>query len=108
MASKKRKQEVFTSQLDIQGHDADQAPESAMQAKETADCGKHEPGNVRWNQDVYLSIAKQHRRGGREGDSDIGKKIQDVIEREYPRTRIGTDGWLQAILCELIRARLSK
>ena len=43
-----------------------------------------------------------------EGDSDIDKKIQDVIEREYPRTRIGTDGWLQAILCELIRARLSK
>lgn len=43
-----------------------------------------------------------------EGDTDIGKKINDVIEREYPRTRIGTDGWLQAILCELIRARLSK
>ena len=43
-----------------------------------------------------------------EGDTDIGKKIQDVIEREYPRTRVGTDGWLQAILCELIRARLSK
>ena len=43
-----------------------------------------------------------------EGDTDIGKKIQDVIEREYPRTRIGTDGWLQAILCELIRARLGK
>ena len=43
-----------------------------------------------------------------EGDTDIGKKIRDVIEREYPRTRVGTDGWLQAILCELIRARLSK
>lgn len=41
-------------------------------------------------------------------DTDIGKKIQDVIEREYPRTRVGTDGWLQAILCEMIRARLSK
>ena len=46
--------------------------------------------------------------GKAEGDTDIGKKIQDVIEREYPRTRVGTDGWLQAILCELIRARLSK
>lgn len=43
-----------------------------------------------------------------EGDTDIGKKIHDVIEREYPRTRIGTDGYLHAILCELIRARLSK
>ena len=43
-----------------------------------------------------------------EDDTDIGEKIQDVIEREYPRTRIGTDGWLQAILCELIRARLGK
>ena len=43
-----------------------------------------------------------------EVDTDIGKKINDVIEREYPRTRVGTDGWLQAILCELIRARLSK
>lgn len=74
MASKKRKQEVFASPLD-------------MQAKETAD----DP------------VPAQT-----EGDTDIGKKIQDVIEREYPRTRIGTDGWLQAILCELIRARLSK
>lgn len=36
MASKKRK-EVFASKLDMQGHDADQAPESAVQAKETAD-----------------------------------------------------------------------
>lgn len=36
MASKKRKQEVFASHLDMQGHDADQAPESAVQAKETA------------------------------------------------------------------------
>lgn len=41
-------------------------------------------------------------------DTDISKKIHDVIEHEYPRTRVGTDGWLQAILCELIRARLSK
>lgn len=37
MASKKRKQEVFASTIDMQGHDADQAPESAMQAKETAE-----------------------------------------------------------------------
>ena len=37
MASKKRKQEVFASKLDMQEHDVDQAPESAMQAKETAD-----------------------------------------------------------------------
>ena len=43
-----------------------------------------------------------------EDDTDIGKKIQDVIERQYPRTQVGTDGWLHAILCELIRARLSK
>ena len=87
MASKKRKQEVLASTLDMQGHDAEQAPESAVQAKETAD----DPVSAQT-----------------EGDTDIGKKIQDVIEREYPRTRIGTDGWLQAILCELIRARLGK
>ena len=37
MASKKRKQEVFASTLDMQGHDADQAPERAVQAKETAE-----------------------------------------------------------------------
>ena len=43
-----------------------------------------------------------------EDDTDISKKINDVIEREYPRTRVGSDGWLAAILCELIRARLSK
>lgn len=87
MASKKRKQEVFASPLAMQGHDVDPAPESAVQAKETA----ADP------------VPEQT-----EGDTDIGKKIQDVIEREYPRTRVGTDGWLQAILCELIRARLSK
>ena len=87
MASKKRKQEVFASKLDMQGNDADQAQESAVQAKETAD----DP------------VPAQT-----EVDTDIGKKIQDVIEREYPRTRVGTDGWLHAILCELIRARLNK
>lgn len=43
-----------------------------------------------------------------EDDTDIRKKINDVIEREYPRTRVGTDGYLHAILCELIRARLNK
>ena len=80
MASKKRKQEE-------PAHAADPAPESATQAKETA--ADPVPAQT-------------------EGDTDIGKKIQDVIEREYPRTRIGTDGWLQAILCELIRARLGK
>jgi len=37
MASKKRKQEVFASTLDMQGHDVDPAPESATQAKETAE-----------------------------------------------------------------------
>ena len=37
MASKKRKQEVFASQLDMQEHDVDPSPESAMQAKETAE-----------------------------------------------------------------------
>ena len=77
----------ISSQLGMQEHDADPAPESAVQAKETAD----DP------------VPAQT-----EGDTDIGKKIQDVIDREYPRTRIGTDGYLHAILCELIRARLSK
>ena len=88
MASKKRKQEVLASQLDMQGHDVDPAPKSDVQAKVTA-ADDPVPAQT-------------------EDDTDIGKKIQDVIEREYPRTRIGTDGWLQAILCELIRARLSK
>lgn len=87
MASKKRKHEVLASKLDMQEHDVDPAPESAMQAKETA--ADPVPAQT-------------------EGDTDIGKKIQDVIEREYPRTRVGADGYLQAILCELIRARLSK
>ena len=80
MSSKKRKPEE-------PAHAADQAPKSAVQAKVTA--ADPVPAQT-------------------EGDTDISKKIQDVIEREYPRTRIGTDGWLQAILCELIRARLSK
>ena len=43
-----------------------------------------------------------------EDDTVMRNKIHDVIEHEYPRTRVGTDGYLHAILCELIRARLSK
>ena len=77
----------MASKKSKQGHDVNPSPESTMQAKETAD--NPVPAQT-------------------EGDTNIGKKIQDVIEREYPRTRIGTDGWLQAILCELIRARLSQ
>lgn len=88
MASNKRKkQEVLASQLDMQGQDVDQVQESAMQSRETA------------NDPVPAQT---------EGDTDIRKKINDVIELEYPRTRVGTDGYLHAILCELIRARLSK
>lgn len=83
----KRTSKNIIHEADMQGHDVEPAPESAVQAKETPN--DPVPGQT-------------------EGDTDIGKKIQDVIEREYPRTRIGTDGWLQAILCELIRARLGK
>ena len=83
----KRTSKKIIHEADIQGNDVDPSPESSMQANVTAD----DP------------VPAQT-----EVDTDIGKKIQDVIEREYPRTRVGTDGWLQAILCELIRARLSK
>ena len=83
----KRTSKKIIHEADIQGNDVDPSPESAVQANVTAD----DP------------VPAQT-----EVDTDIGKKIQDVIEREYPRTRVGTDGWLQAILCELIRARLSK
>lgn len=37
MASKKRKPEEFAATLDMQAKEIDPAPESAMQAKETAD-----------------------------------------------------------------------
>ena len=37
MASKKRKQELSASTLDMQVHDVDPSPESSMQAKETAE-----------------------------------------------------------------------
>lgn len=37
MASKKRKQEVFASTIDMHGHDADQAPESTVQSRVTVD-----------------------------------------------------------------------
>ena len=87
MASKKRKPEVLASPLDVQFYAEYPAPESATQSRETA----------------TAPVAAKT-----EDDTDISKKIQDVIEREYPRTRIGTDGLLHAILCELIRARLSK
>ena len=98
MASKKRKQEVFAPTLDMQCHDADPAPESAMPVHD-ADQAPESAMQAR-------GTAADPAPAQTEGDTDIGKKIQDVIEREYPRTRVDTDGWLQAILCELIRARL--
>ena len=83
----KRTSKKIIHEADMQEHDVNQAQESDVQARVTA--ADPVPAQT-------------------EGDTDIGKKIQDVIEREYPRTRVGTDGYLQAILCELIRARLSK
>lgn len=41
-------------------------------------------------------------------DTDIQKRIQDEIDFLYPRTRLGTEGILDAVLRELIRARLCR
>lgn len=102
---------IFASPLDMQEHAVDPAPESAMQAKETADgyiARKYaSPLTGEYVESAPVPATAPAVEQA-EDDTDIGKKINDVIEREYPRTRIGTDGWLQAILCELIRARLSK
>lgn len=43
-----------------------------------------------------------------EADTDIQKRIQDEIDFLYPRTRFGTEGLLDAVLRELIRARLCR
>lgn len=41
-------------------------------------------------------------------DTDMQKRVQDEIDNLYPRTRLGTEGILDAVLRELIRARLSR
>lgn len=41
-------------------------------------------------------------------DTDIQKRVQDEIDNLYPRTRFGVEGLLDAILRELVRARLSR
>ena len=41
-------------------------------------------------------------------DTDIQKRVQDEIDTLYPRTRLGMEGILDAVLRELIRARLSR
>ena len=41
-------------------------------------------------------------------DTDIQKRIQDEIDFLYPRTRLGMEGILDAVLRELIRARLCR
>ena len=42
----------------------------------------------------------------RTADTDIQKRVQDEIDTLYPRTRVGIEGILDAVLRELIRARL--
>ena len=44
----------------------------------------------------------------RTADTDIQKRVQDEIDTLYPRTRVGLEGILDAVLRELIRARLSR
>ena len=44
----------------------------------------------------------------RTADTDIQKRVQDEIDTLYPRTRLGMEGILDAVLRELIRARLSR
>ena len=44
----------------------------------------------------------------RTADTDIQKRVQDEIDTLYPRTRAGMEGILDAVLRELIRARLSR
>lgn len=41
-------------------------------------------------------------------DTDIQKRVQDEIDTLYPRTRLGMEGILDAVLRELIRARLNR
>lgn len=41
-------------------------------------------------------------------DTDIQKRVQDEIDTLYPRTRLGMEGILDAVLRELVRARLSR
>lgn len=41
-------------------------------------------------------------------DTDMQKRVQDEIDNLYPRTRLGMEGILDAVLRELIRARLSR
>ena len=41
-------------------------------------------------------------------DTDIQKRVQEEIDTLYPRTILGMEGILDAVLRELIRARLSR
>jgi hypothetical protein len=41
-------------------------------------------------------------------DTDIQKRVQEEIDILYPRARLGSEGILDGILRELIRARLSR
>ena len=44
----------------------------------------------------------------RTADTDMQKRVQDEIDTLYPRTILGMEGILDAVLRELIRARLSR
>lgn len=41
-------------------------------------------------------------------DTDIQQRVQEEIDTLYPRARLGSDGILDGILRELVRARLSR
>lgn len=115
--AKQKTKKIVTPECDLQvpAEEVDVAPMSAMQA-----------GDARWKLDSDSLMAMQANYAdvmtGRpvfdgvtdapyqenKGDTYLQKRIQDEIDTLYPRARLGMEGILDAVLHELVRARLSR
>ena len=89
-SSGKKAPVTISSPLDMQIHGIDPSPYLAMQVKEK------------------VVLPETERAMDTDIDTDLHDRVQAEIEEKYPRTRFGVEGLLDAILRELVRARLSR
>lgn len=114
---KQKTKKIVTPECDLQvpAEEVDVAPVSAMQAKDarwkldssSLAAMRASYTDVMTGQPVFDGVTDAPYQENK-ADTDMQKRIQDEIDSLYPRTRLGTEGILDAILRELIRARLCR
>lgn len=101
--AKQKTKKIVTHECDLQvpTEEVDVAPMSAMQA------GDANYSDVMTGRPVFDGVTDAPYQEPK-GDTYLQKRIQDEIDTLYPRARLGMEGILDAVLRELVRARLSR